>query len=58
MTDWADMTHEELAGAAARIARQRGDNNLAEMARRLQRLVDDEAPSMALAREIIRAIDA
>jgi hypothetical protein len=58
MSEWADMTHEELAGAAARIARQRGDKKLAGMARRLQRLVDDEAPSMALVREIIRAIDA
>lgn len=58
MVDYNDMTHEELAAEARRVARRNGDATLADLARRLQAAVDDEEPSADIARAVIEALTA
>ena len=58
MIDMIDMTHEELAQAAHRLAAQRDDNQLLQLARDLQSGVDAEADTASLAATIIAHIEA
>lgn len=56
--DLTDMTHEELARHARKVARQRGDGELERLADKLQAAVDGEAPSTGLANTVMDAIEA